>query len=453
MQVLNRYVRPEAQTLALLTPATEHPAREQRDAALDLILPTRRTLPNGIPLIIREDDRLPITHVTVALLGGLLSEEEAQQGITQFMADLLTRGSSTRSGQQIAEAADALGASLSAFAGQNSFGLQGSSLASDTGTLLALLAECLLDSQFPENEITRQRARQLAQIRAQRESPLQLADEAVRRVLYPDHPYRWTPLGSEESIRQLQREDLLNHLRQHVRSGNVAISIFGPLSADEAEAQVAAAFAPVPDGPAIRFGRDIGHRELPRELVHYEPRQQTIYMMAFPGLDLRDEELTALEVLQTALSGLSSQLGMEVREKRGLVYFVGAFQRAGLDPGRFVLYAGTYPEAVPEMQHLMEAEIERLITEGLTDDELARAQEQLVGSFYSSLQDNFTMAQVSALNELYALGHAYEFDREARVRSVTRADIRRLAARIFDPEQRIISIVYPTTAKELAYDE
>ena len=201
------------------------------------------------------------------------------------------------------------------------------------------------------------------------------------------------------------------------------------------------------------LNRDISSRELPAEVTQYEPRQQTIYIMAFPGLDLRDQDLPALEILQTALSGLSSQLGMEVREKRGLVYFVGAFQRAGLDPGRFALYAGTYPEAVPEMQVLMEAEIERLISEGLTDEELARAQEQLVGSFYSSLQDNSTLAQISALNELYALGYAFEFDRESRIRAVTSADIRRLAARIFDIEQRVISIVYPATAKELAYDE
>ena len=451
--VLRRYLREENQTTALLTPETAV-IDEEKEAEEPLIRePVRLTLENGIPLIVREDRRLPLTYVTVAFLGGQLSEQEENQGISQFMADLLTRGTETRTARDIAEQLESLGTGLAPFSGQHSFGLQGMSLTEDLDQLLEVMADCLLNSTFPEEEITRQRARQLADIRAQRERPFTQADEMVREILYPNHPYRWTPVGNEVSITRLTREELVAHLEHHLRAGNMAVSVFGNISPEEAREKAGAAFADIPAGDAPRSILAIGPRELPIRAVKREPRQQTIYLMAFPGVDLKDERLEALDILQNALSGLSSELGMEVREKRGLVYFVGAFQRTGLDPGRFVLYAGTFEEAVDELEELMIREIERIVTEGLSDDELARAQEQIVGEFYATLQDNAALSQLSALNELYGLGYDHTFLREERIRRVTGEDVRQAAKSILDHDQRVISIVYPSKANQAEDDE
>ncbi len=442
-EVLQRYITENNRTTALLTPETATVERLEEIHEPLIREPVRLTLDNDIPLIVREDRRLPLTHVTVAFLGGQLSEDDDHQGITQFMADLLTRGTTTRSAQDIAEQLESLGAAVSPFAGQNSFGLQGMGLTEDVDQLLEIMADCLLASVFPDEEIARQRTRQLADIRAQRERPFTQADELVRGVLYPDHPYRWTPLGHEESVSRLTRDDLMMHLERHLLTGNMAVSIFGNLPPEDAREKAESAFAAIPVGDRARYTREIGPRELPVRVVQREPCQQTIYLMAFPGVDLKDERLEALDLLQNALSGLSSELGMEVREKRGLVYFVGAFQRTGLDPGRFVLYAGTFEEAVHELEELMLAETERIVTQGLADEEIERAREQLVGEFHALLQDNATLSQISALNELYGLGYDHAFRKEERLRAVTGADIQHAARDILDHDQRVISIVYP----------
>lgn len=441
--VLNRYIRSDNETVALLTPDSVQTARD--DEATERLIDdaTLLTLDNGIPLIVREDRRLPLTYVTVAFLGGLLSEQEDNRGITQFMSDLLTRGTETRSARDIAEQLESLGAALSPFSGPNSFGLQGMSLTEDVDHLLDIIADCLMHSQFPDEEIARQRSRQLADIRAQRERPFTLADEMVRQILYPNHPYRWTPLGDEDSVNRLTRDDLVAHLAHHLRTGNMAISLFGNISPATAKAKADRAFAQLPAGDKVHYSHEFAPGELPIRVVQREPRQQTIYLMAFPGVDIKDDRLEALDILQSALSGLSSELGMEVREKRGLVYFVGAFQRSGLDPGRFVLYAGTFEEAIEDLEELMKNEIERIVTHGLTEEELTRAQEQIVGEFYATLQDNAALSQASALNELYGLGYDYTFQREERIRRITGEDVRQAAESILNHEQRVISIVFP----------
>lgn len=441
--VFERYLRPQQMTLALLTPPVEATGEAQADATALIQPPVRLTLDNNIPLIVREDHRLPLVYVTLAFLGGTLVETEGTQGINQFMSELLTRGTAHRSAQEIAKQLDALGAAMSAFSGINSFGLQGMSLVEDLDTLLDVMAESLLVPAFPDNEVERQRRAQLASIRTQRERPFSIADQLVRDVLYPEHPLRWTPEGTMDSVASLTVDDLRAFLEQQLVTGNMAISIFGAITADEALDVANRHFASVPEGALPFQLPEWSAPELPTIAKTREPRQQTIYLMAFPGVDLHDERTDALDLLQSAMSGLSSNLGMEVREKRGLVYFVGAFQRTALAPGRFVLYAGTFEEAVPEMQELMEAEIQRIVSEGLTEEELARAKAQLIGDQYRNLQDSASMAQITALNELYGLGYQQAFTRAERLEAMTNEDVRRAAESVLDKNQRVIAIVLP----------
>lgn len=446
-EVLIRYLQPQRQTLVLLTP---EPAVEEHDpdteTAAELVgEPERFTLSNGIPVIVREDRRLPLVHISIANLGGVLAESEDNAGITRFMAQLLPRGTHHRDAAEIASTLESMGASINAFFGVNSFGLQGMSLSSDWPELVDIMVESLLEPAFADAEIQRQRGLQQADIRSQRERPLTLADEMVREVLYPDHPYRWSPDGSEDTVQAIDRDALEQHRRRLLTSGNVAISVFGNVGADSVRSTLETALASVPAGERVELPVDIGERTLPANLLRREPRQQAIFLRAFPGVMLDDEHVDALDVLQTAMSGLASNLAIEIRDKRGLVYFVGTINRAGLAPGRFMIFAGTFEEAIPELTELVEAELDRILTEGLSADELARAQEQRLGDLASLLQDNSSLAQITALNELFGLGYDSEFTKAERIRSVTDEQIRAAAAALFRPDQQVTAVVLPSS--------
>lgn len=451
-EVANRYFAVENSTTVILSPAGGETSAVR---AADTSAPTveRLVLSNGIPVLVREDHRLPFVYICIGLRGGLLAESEEQSGFVQLMSDLLTRGTKTRSSQEIAATAERLGASLGAFAGRNSFGLQAQCLRRDLPTLLELAADCLLNPSFPEDELEKQRQIQLAAIREQYERPFFVAEQALREMLFPNHPYRWTPAGNESSVRAAQRKDLAELHRRLVTSRNTAIAIFGDTTREEALALAERHFGHVPDLPAPDLAVEEPHPTLPARSKRREPREQAIVLVGYPGVRVDDPRVEALNVIDTALSGLSSDLSAAVREQRGLAYYVGTYHTPGLAPGFFVVYAGTREDAADEVLSLMESELRRVAEKGLREDELNRAREQRVAAHQMDLQNNAHLAQTCALNELYGLGYDYVFQTESRLRALTAEQVRAAAASLFMPDRRAISIVLPARQPEAETQE
>ncbi len=441
--VARRYLSSANRTLVVLSPeAAAAPPTNARPAEAGADV-RKLTLACGIPLIVREDHRLPFVFFCAALKGGLLTESTNNNGITSLMSDLLTRGTTARSAQEIAQTVERLGGSISPFCGRNSFGLQAYCLSQDADTFMALFSDCLLNSTFPKEEAEKQKLVQLAAIQQQREQPFFIAEEALRQTIFPNHPYRWTPQGSRESVQKLDRDALAAYFkRQFVRS-NLVLAIFGDITGDQAKELAEHYLSEVPDGPVPQFENAEPSPGLPCRSKRREPKEQTILLVGYPGVDLKDSRVDALSVLENALSGLSSDLGTEVREKRGLVYYVGAFDRPGLEPGLFALYAGTREETADQVEKLIDAETARLAKKGLRDEELDRAKKQIVAAQDMSLQDNGTLAQTCALNELYSLGYDYSFRIEERMNALTADRVREAAASIFAPDRRAVSLVLP----------
>lgn len=441
--VARRYLSPDTRTLVVLAPAGEAAGAATGGESADALQLHRIELSNGVPLLVREDHRLPFVHVSAVLAGGLLSENATNNGITQLMADLLTRGTPTRTAEQLAEEIERLGASLSGFAGRNSFGLQASGLSADLDKLLECLADCLLRASFPADELEKQRALQLAGVRQQREQPMFVAQEALRETLFPRHPYRLNASGTEASVAAIAREDVAAHHRRFVTRSNLVLSVFGDVTPDQTRALAEQYLGALPAGPRPAMHVEAAPPELPAKVKRREPREQAIVLVGFPGVDVADPRVDALSVLQRACSGLSSDLGIEIREKRGLVYYVGAFSLVALDPGFFAFYAGTQEDAVPEVERLMDEQVARIAGEGLRDEEFNRAREQLVAAQDMSLQNNGELAQTCALHELYGLGYRYPFELPDRLSRLTPADVQRAAASLFDPKRKAVSLVLP----------
>ena len=446
-RVATTYLRPENRTLTILAPTQDVAAATTAEGMDPLAGLKKLTLSNGIPLIVREDHRLPFVNICAVVGGGLLAENELNNGVTQLMSDLLTRGTKARTSDEIAETMESLGASLAPFAGRNSFGIAAQGLSADASVVVETMADCLLNSVFPEAELAKQKEIQIASIRQQKEQPMYLAQESLRAQLFPGHPYRFTPTGNEASVSNLTRDAIIQHYESLVSASNVAISIFGDITADEARALAEKAFAEMPRRAVNNAARAPALPELPSRNVAYEPREQAIVLLGYPGIDLRDSRVDALSVLAKALSGLSSDLGIEIREKRGLVYYVGAFQLVGADPGFFALYAGTREDAAEEVEKLMREQLHRIAEQGLRDEEWKRAREQILAASDMSLQSNGELAQTCALNELYGLGYQYPFEIHNRMEAMTGDTIREAARSILKDEREAVSVVLPVKSQ------
>lgn len=446
--VARRYLTTENGSLVILVPENKAIASKPVEVAALVRDPVKIGDVQGVPVIVREDHRVPMLYLCAVAKGGLLTETESNNGITQMAAELLTRGTQQRSAEELAREAEQLGAAISSFIGRNSFGLQASGLSKDADQLVDMFSDCLLHATCPLVEIEKQRAVQLAAIQQQRERPIFVAEEALRQTLFPRHPYGLNILGSEASVQTLEQKALQAHLRRHVVRGNLALAVFGDITPEVARQLAQHILREVPAGVSPVEEIALPQPRLPMRVSRREPRQQTIVLMGFPGIAVADPREDALALLEEILSGLSSDLGTEVRDKRGLVYYVGAANRPGLAPGHFFLYAGTREDQAAEVERLMAEQLQRLARSGPRAEELSRAREQLISESQMSRQQNDGLAQGCALNELYGLGFDHSLKIEHRLDVWTSDKLRQVAAEFFAADRQVLSLVLPAATEK-----
>ena len=444
--LVGRYLSIGNRTIAVLSPEKAAAPKPAAAAPARAAVSRHQIAPDGLTLLVREDHRLPFVNICAVCRGGLAAETESNNGITHLMAEMLLRGTRTRSAVDIARAAESLGGSISAFSDADVFGVAARCLALDLGPFMDLVADCLTQPAFPEAEMDKQKAIQIAAIAEQRDQPFYIAQEAMRQALFSGHPYRWSILGSADTVTRITRHALDVYFRKHATTGNMVLSLFGDITESTVRSIIEPRLAALTAGKRSRSTTAPAMPQLPFRAVRPFPREQSIILVGFPGVHMGDPRHDALDVLQTAVRGLSSELGDEVREKRGLAYYVGASLRADADGGWFAFYAGTRLDAVDEVQRLIAQEIERLTVRGLTAVEIARAKNQILAAYEMSLQDNMRLATACAADEMLGLGYDFMFSTPARIEAVTADAIRTAAGSILLKERQAVSVVVPEAA-------
>jgi zinc protease len=174
-------------------------------------------------------------------------------------------------------------------------------------------------------------------------------------------------------------------------------------------------------------------------------------MVGYRGVDMFSPDRSALELIDEASSDLGSRFFIRIREEMGLAYYVGATEMQGLVPGLFAFYLGTDPQKIEPVKTALLDEIRKLASDGLTDEELARAKKKLIGQQEIANQSNDSLAQQSALDELYGLGFDHYKSLERDVNAVTLDDIKRVAAKYFRDQPYVLATVRP--AEKVRSDE
>ncbi len=442
-----RYLAPDYRCISVLAPggaassATAGPA-----PAAGPIL--KSVLPNNVPLLSREDRRLPLVWICVAVGGGLLHENEKNYGISSLLSELLLKGARGMSAAEIAKRTGSAGAVLSAYSGYDTFGLEVQCLASDAPEFAALLADCLLNPDLSEDEIARQKTRQSADIDAQRESPVFLAGEALRGSLFPNHPYRLTPPGTKDAVLAITRQDLRAFHRKCVVSGNIVLACFGDLAANQARDIAEAMFKRIPNGARPAIEHEPAAPSLPARSELRARNEQAIFMAGVPGIDIRDPRNDALLVLAETMNGLSSDIMTRIRDDEGLAYFVNTFHQSGVEPGFMAVYAGTHTGALARVEKLVMNELARMAGQGPRADEFERARRQIRSERLAALQSNGRLARKCAADELLGLGFDHWLKTADRLSTLTPESVRATAAALFQTNRVSLSIVFPDTQQQ-----
>jgi len=282
----------------------------------------RLVLPNGLVVLVTENLTADIIAARCFFAGGERVETLAKSGLTHLVASLLTRGTERYSSLEIAEQVESIGASLGTEASSDYFVLSLKTITSDFHEMLLLGSEILRSP-------------------SQQERPFTIAYDHLQKLMYGEHPYGFSSLGTEASVSAITRDDLVDFHQKHLRPDQMVVSIAGKISPAKAIALVEEAFGDwqnsqsnVITTPEPKFQ--------PLLVTHEQDTQQAIVVIGYPAPSVHSPDYAALKIISTYLgNGLSSRLFVELREKRGLAYEVSAFYPTRLEASQFIAYIGT----------------------------------------------------------------------------------------------------------------
>jgi len=443
-QVAGKYLTDDNLTAVSLNPKgslTEKDEAKKPVAAGEI---QKFELSNGLRLLVREDARLPLVSMTAVFRGGLLAETPENNGITRLMSRTLLKGTKTRTAEQISSQIEAVGGSIGADAGNNSFSVSLHVTRPDLKVGADIFSDVLLNATMPEKAIAREKEVQIAGIKEEEEQLTSVARNLMRKALFMRHPYALRANGSIESVRHLQQKDLLDFRDRYLVARNSVIAVFGDVKALEVKQLFEQLLGTMKPGHlALTDASPPPVLSRTETVQSLKDKAQGVIMVGYRGVDMFNPDRYALELIDEASSDLGSRFFIRIREEMGLAYYVGASEMQGLVPGLFAFYLGTDPQKIEPVKTALLDEIHKLASDGLTDVELARAKKKLIGQQEIANQSNDSLAQQSALDELYGLGFDHYKSLEGEVNAVTLDDIKRIAAKYFRDQPYVLATVRP----------
>jgi zinc protease len=410
---------------------------EQRGAVV------KEVLENGIRVIIREDRTVPVVAVEAGFQGGLRGEEKGYGGISTLTAEMLTKGTRERTAIEISEAVENIAADLSGFSGRNAFGLRARLMSKDFVAGFRLFVESLRWPSFPAEELEKKRREVLGRLKLQKDDMVTSVILLFLATHYGEHPYARNPLGTEESIGRITREDLERYYRRWADPRNMVIVVSGDIGAEEALSAVREAVGdfprreefvpigpmPVPEEKGIRRGEEPGEKE------------QAHFVIGYTGARVTDSDRYALDVLGSALAGQGGRLFTNLRDKKSLAYAVTSFSSEQVDPGFFAIYMGTSAEKRDGAITDTLKEIEEVRAHGVTPEEFDRAKKWMIGKYEIGLQSNSAYADKMMYNELYGIGYEETFREPEKIEAVTLEEVNRVATKVLHTDRYTIAIL------------
>jgi zinc protease len=406
--------------------------------------PTVFTLSNGLTVYLVERHELPIVSESLVTLAGSDENPPDRPGLAGMTAALLTEGTATRSAEQIASAASALGAELGNSSDADSARIRISLLSKSTGKGLDLVADCAEHPAFPQADLERIRARRLTSLLQQQDSPFQLAQRTGLLNLYgPSNPYGYDSLGTEASVRSITREEIAEFHDRHYGPRDSLLELTGDLTPAEARKLASEAFGswsstvvatPLPAAPTAPERKIL--------LVDKPGSPQTALITFGVGLQRNSPDYPAATVMNTMLGGLfSSRINMNLRETHGYTY--GAFSsfESYRGVGPFIAGALVRSDVTAPAAEQLFLELDGIHSRPLTDAELRLAKDSIIRALPGDFESADGVNQEFADLWLFGLPIDYYAKLPAQVEAVSSADAQQAAAKYVQPEHLLVVAV------------
>lgn len=404
-----------------------------------------KTLSNGLTLITVDLPHLNSVTTLVAVGAGSRYETKRINGIAHFLEHMFFKGSvKFPTAEQISTLVDGIGAINNAFTYKEYTGYWIKSASKHTELASDIVSSMIKESLLATEEIEREKGVIVEELRMVRDNPSRYVWDLYEKLQFGDQPLGWDLGGEESTIVTFKREDLLEYMDQLYSPKNMVLVYAGKLPED-LEKIVKKYFSdllernikkPVPFKSANQVKARVS--------LFYKDVDQGNFVLGVESYGRKNKKRYAATVLGTILGeGMSSRLFIQVRERRGLAYTIGAGPNFYTDTGTFTVYGGLKLEKIYDGLEVIIAELERVAQEKITEDELKKSKEMIRGRLAIRQESTNFLAEYFG-SDFVLDRKVEEFDQLLKkIDQVSLEDVQNIAKELFVKSKYNLQLIGP----------
>lgn len=399
------------------------------------------TLKNGVRVVCEQISYVRSVSLGIWVKTGSINENLKNNGISHFIEHMLFKGTEKRTAEDIARTIDNIGGQLNAFTGKECTCFYSKTLDEHIDIAVDVLSDMFFNSSYSKKNITVEKKVVVEEINMYEDSPEELVHDILSETVWKGSTIGYPILGTKKSLRGINREMILDYLKERYTPQNTVIAVVGNF--DEArllellEKYFGEWTCEIESSDAsenVAFKSNVNVKQKDTEQVHL--------CIGYEGIKNGDDMIYPLLAVNNIFGGgMSSRLFQKIREKKGLVYSIYSYPTAYNDAGLFTIYAGMKPEQLNEVISLIQDETELLVKKGITQSELDKTIEQMKGNYILGLESTSSRMNSIGKSELL-LGYIDTPDEILnKINGITMDGVNKIISSIFKPDKKSISVV------------
>jgi predicted Zn-dependent peptidase len=407
-------------------------------------------LPNGLTVITEAMPSVRSVSIGIWMRIGSRHERAEENGITHFLEHMVFKGTTSRSAEEIARAADSIGGHLDAFTAKECTSFSIKVLDEHVPRAFDILSDLVRNPLLRSDHIAQECNVIREEIKMVEDTPDDLVHEIFTQTYWRGHALGRPILGTRTTVSNLSRQHLLDYFHRYYAPNNMFITAAGNLEHGRILELVSKAFGSAPASTPVNDGAPpVAHPEI--RYRRKKELEQVHVCIGTPAYHQSHEKRFPAYILNTVLGGgMSSRLFQNIREKRGLVYAIFSSLNTFRDAGCLTVYAGMSVENVRKVTELVFREFCEMKSNPISDEELQRAKDYSKGNLLLSLESTTSRMSNLARQEMY-FGRTISLDEIARqVDAVTADQVQEVARELFDPAQIAVTVLGPLRSFRLS---
>ncbi|MGH9815855.1 MAG: M16 family metallopeptidase, partial [Candidatus Acidiferrales bacterium] len=405
-------------------------------------------LPNGLTVLLMEHREVPMVSFEFAVKAGSVADPRGKEGTASLTAELLRKGTKSRTAEQIAAQLDFIGGQFDAGTRPDESTASAEFLKKDLATGLDLLADILLNPSFPAEEFTKLQEQRIDGIRSAKDRAQAVMSSYFNGYLFGSHPYGRPTGGDEKSLAAIARDDVVQFYQAHYVPANAILAVVGDFSVAEMEKLIAQKFgawsAPAPSARAAsaKLAEPAPVKGKRLLLVDKPDSTQTFFRIGNVGVSDTHPDRVPIRVVNTLFGGrFTSMLNSALRIESGLTYGAGSFFDQRQVSGSFAINSYTQNETTEKAMDMALDILQRLHAEGVNDAQLTSAKNYIKGQFPPDIETSDQLANLLVDLELRGLDEREINEFYAKVDAVTVADAGRVIKEHFPLENLVFVLI------------